>query len=160
MGPRTGLDGCGKPLLRPARIQYHDCPALRISGRNVGKFAAHTVKKSRRQQDRQGTYNVTERRGKAVLLIGLCVHACACVRACGYPGAWACACAYVHVALLFQLATRMCHIVTSFLPPQSLPNVSTLSHNRYDFMKNVIKHKMCSFPLKLLSKTFLILRII
>jgi hypothetical protein len=44
---------------------------------------------------------------KASGITGLCV----CV--CGYPGA--CACAYVHVVLPIHHATRMRHIVTSFV---------------------------------------------
>jgi hypothetical protein len=39
------------------------------------------------------------------ILVCVCMLARACVRACGYPGAWACACAYVHIALLIQHAT-------------------------------------------------------
>jgi hypothetical protein len=50
-----------------------------------------------------------------VLYIGVCVHAGVCVRACGYPDAWTCACAYVHITLLIQHATRMRHVVTSFM---------------------------------------------
>jgi hypothetical protein len=66
-----------------------------------------------------------------VLLIGLCV--CACVLcACGYPHTWARACAYVHVALLIQHATRMRHIVTSFVAPLAPPYFSTLSHKWCD----------------------------
>ena len=53
-----------------------------------------------------------------VLLIGLCVHErqCvrACVRACGYPGAWVCACAYVHVTLLSSMQ-RVCAILLRHL---------------------------------------------
>ena len=52
----------------------------------------------------------------------------ACVRACGYPVAWARACAYVHIALLVQHATRMSHIVTSFVDPLASPYFLTLSH--------------------------------
>ena len=81
------------------------------------------------------------------------------VRACGYPGAWAFACAYVHVALLIQHATRVRHIVTSFVVPRSPLYFSTLSHKRCDFRKKVIEHKTClSFSLQHLFKAFLILR--
>ena len=38
----------------------------------------------------------------------------ACVRACRYPGVWACACAYVHVALLLNLQ-RICTILWRLL---------------------------------------------
>jgi hypothetical protein len=62
-----------------------------------------------------------------------------------------CAGAYVHIALLIQHATRMRHIVTSFVIPQSPPNFSTLSHKRCDFRKNVIEYKICVF---IVSTTF------
>ena len=57
------------------------------------------------------------------------------------PRSWACACDCVHVALLIQHATRMRHIVTSFVVPLVPPNVSTLSHQRQDFRKQVIEQK-------------------
>jgi hypothetical protein len=60
----------------------------------------------------------------------LLVYVCVRARACGYPAAWARACAYVHVALLNQHATHMCHIVTSFVVPRSPPYFSTLAHKR------------------------------
>jgi hypothetical protein len=108
------------------------------------------------QQDRQCTYNVTLRRIQEITVavekhIGLCVHACRSVRACGYADAWACACAYVHVALLMQHATRMRPIVTSFVAPRSTLYFSTLSHKRCDFLKKVIEHEMCVF---IFSTTF------
>ena len=74
-------------------------------------------------------------------------------------GAWACTCAYVYVVLLIQQATRMRHIVTSFVASRSAPHFSTLSLKRYDFREKVIEHKMCAFIFSTtLSKTFLILR--
>ena len=83
------------------------------------------------------------------------------MRTCGYPRAWACACAYVHVILFFQYSTRMRHIVTSFVDPRSPPYFSTLSHKRCDFRKKVTEHKIVVwFSVQLLSKTFLIRRII
>jgi hypothetical protein len=56
-----------------------------------------------------------------MLLIGLC----ACVRACWYTGAWARACAYVHIALLIQHVTRMRHVMTSFVAPRYPLHFST-----------------------------------
>ena len=42
--------------------------------------------------------------------------------------AWACSCVYMHIALLIQHATRMHHVVKSFVAPKSTPSFSTLSH--------------------------------
>jgi hypothetical protein len=49
--------------------------------------------------------------------------------------------ARVHVALLIQHATRMRHIVRSFVAPQAPPHFSTLSNKRLDFRKK----KKCVF---------------
>jgi hypothetical protein len=72
--------------------------------------------------------------GKAINITYLCVRA----RNCVCQSAWA----YVHVALLIQHATRMRHIVTSFVVPLTQPYFSTLSHQRCDFRKEVIEYKM------------------
>jgi hypothetical protein len=88
------------------------------------------VSRLRLKQDRQCTYNVTLSNKHLILV---CVCMLACVRACGYPSVWACACAYVNLALLIQHATRMRHIVTSFMAPRSSLYFSTLSHKRCDF---------------------------
>jgi hypothetical protein len=75
-----------------------------------------------------------------------CLSVCVCVRdACGYPGAWACACERTGVALLTQHAMRMRHIVSSFLAPISPPHFSTLTHKRHDFREKVIEHKTCFY---------------
>ena len=47
------------------------------------------------------------------------------------------------VALLIQHATRMRHVVTSFVAPLAPPYFSTLSHKRHDFPEKVTEHKMC-----------------
>jgi hypothetical protein len=60
---------------------------------------------------------------------------CILARACVHPGAWACACAYVHRALLIQYATPMRHIETSCVAIHSPLHFSTLSHKRCDFRK-------------------------
>jgi hypothetical protein len=80
----------------------------------------------------------------------LLVCVCVCVYACVYQGAWGCAYAYVHVALLIQHAKSMRHGVTSFVTPPSLYYFSTSSHKRcehkmrLDFLyKLCLKH--CSF---------------
>jgi hypothetical protein len=89
----------------------------------------------------------------------MCVRACTCVSACEYPGAWVCACAYVHIALLIQHATRMRHIVTSFVASLSPLYFSTLSQKSGYSGKRLLSIKrVFSFFLQLLSKTFLILR--
>ena len=75
-------------------------------------------------------------RGKAKNITYLCV----CVRACVCPGAW------VHVALFIQNATRMRHIVTSFVVPLAPSYYSTLSDKRYDFQKKkkkLLNIKVC-----------------
>jgi hypothetical protein len=64
------------------------------------------------------------------------------VRAC--PGAWSCACARAHVAVLIQRATRMRHVVLSFVATLATQQFATLSYKRRDFQKNVTEHKMCS----------------
>jgi hypothetical protein len=103
------------------------------------------------QEDRQCTYNIISRRVHESLLrweikkYYLSVRACVSVRACGYPGAWACACAHVHVALLIQHAKRMRHIVTSFVAPRSPLYFSTLSHKRCDFLKKILNIKCVLF---------------
>ena len=43
--------------------------------------------------------------------------------------------ACMYVALLIEHATRVRHIVTSFVEPLTPPNFSTLSHKRHDFGK-------------------------
>jgi hypothetical protein len=67
----------------------------------------------------------------------------------------------VCVALVIQHAKRVSPIILSSVACLSVPFSSTLSHERNDFRKNVIEHKMrVLIPLPLLSETFLILRII
>jgi hypothetical protein len=75
----------------------------------------------RKRQDRQSAFNVTLRRVNetVVAVEKQCVKYIRSVRACGYPGAWTCACAYVHIALLIQHETRMRNVVTSFVAPRS-----------------------------------------
>jgi hypothetical protein len=62
-------------------------------------------------------YNVTTRRVIGTLRVCVCMLLRGCV----------------HVALLIQYATRMRHILTSFVAPLSPLYFSTLSHKRYDF---------------------------
>jgi hypothetical protein len=68
----------------------------------------------------------------------------------------------VCVASVIQHATRMRHIVTSFVASMAPPDFSTLSHKRQDFREKKllnIKYAFLFF-LKKYSETFLILRII
>jgi hypothetical protein len=76
------------------------------------------------------------------MLARACMHACVHV---GYAGTWACICAYVNIVLLIQHATRMRHIMTSFVAPRSPLYFSILSHKGCDFRKKVIEHKTCVF---------------
>jgi hypothetical protein len=75
------------------------------------------------------------------------VHACTCVRACRYPGVWACACSYVHTALLIQHATRMHLIVTSFVAPGLHYIFRHYLKNGAIFREKVTEYKMCVFIL-------------
>ena len=55
----------------------------------------------------------------------------------------ACACACWHVALHIHVATRMRHVVTSFVAPLVPPYFSTLSHKWHNFRgKKITEHKM------------------
>ena len=116
------------------------------------------------KKKRQCTYNITLRHVRESLLAWkvinityLSVRACARSYLC--PSAWARSCSYVHVALLIQHATRLHHIVTSFVAPLAPPYISTLSHKRHDFWRIVIEHKMCVLIFyTTLFETFLILR--
>jgi hypothetical protein len=67
------------------------------------------------------------------------------VRACESPTAWACASAYVHIALLIQHATRMRHIVGPLMASRSPLYFPTISHKRCDFRKKVIEQKKCLY---------------
>jgi hypothetical protein len=90
-------------------VLFHKEQALKDSALAVVEFwrsAELYPNKEIYKTGRQCTYNVTMRRvhettvtaveKQYVLYIGLCLHACACVSACGYRSAWACA--YVHIA--------------------------------------------------------------
>jgi hypothetical protein len=72
-------------------------------------------------------------RGKAISVRCLCLRARACIRARGRVHAHA------------QQATRIRHIVTSFVAPLAVPHFSTLYHKWQDFRKTVIGHKMRVF---------------
>jgi hypothetical protein len=95
-------------------------------------------------------------RGKSVSIIDLHMSVCKSECACGCPGAWACTCVGVRVALLILHVTRMSHFVMSFVARLAPPHFSTLSHKRHDFQKEkkLLNVKCVSrFPLQFLSKT-------
>jgi hypothetical protein len=74
-------------------------------------------------------------------------------------GAQALVCAWKHVALLIQHATRMRHIVTSFVAPLAPPYFLTLSHKRQDIREDVTEYKICVLVFCItLFETFLVLR--
>jgi hypothetical protein len=52
-------------------------------------------------------------------------------------------CTCVHVALLIQHATRMRHILTSFVAPLAPQYFSALSHKQRDFREKVMGNKTC-----------------
>ena len=73
-----------------------------------------------------------------VLHICLCVRELASVWAPGGVGVFM----RVRAGLVIQHATRMRHIVTSFMAPHARPHFSILFHKRRDFRKKIIEHKM------------------
>ena len=102
--------------------------------------------------------------------IFICVCVCVCARARARMGACMRVCAWMtgrlglcmraraRVALFIQHATRMRHIVTSFMAPLALRHI--FLHyliNDTIFEKKRLNVK-CVFSLQLLSETFLILR--
>ena len=63
------------------------------------------------------------------------------------------------VALFTQHAKRMSSTLSSSVASPILTHFSTLSHERHDFRKLVIEHKMCVMTsLQFLSETFITLR--
>jgi hypothetical protein len=111
------------------------------------------------KQDKQCTYNVILSRcrellfpwksNKYYILRSVCVRTRACVRVCvgggggvlGPVGLYMyCAC----VASLIHHATRMRHIVTSFLTSVIPQYSSTLCHKQHNFRESVVGHKVCS----------------
>jgi hypothetical protein len=76
--------------------------------------------------------------------VGACVRACVCV--CVWGGAQTLGRVHVRapVALIIQHATRMRHIVLSFVASLAPSNFSTLSHKAHNFRKTVLNIK-CVF---------------
>jgi hypothetical protein len=121
-------------IKRVKREADHLCLVLRVRVHGtVAQFLRTPLWQE--QQDRQCTYNITLRRVRGTMVAVESNKQYKFVCVCGCPGAWACACACVHVTLLIQHASRMRHIVTSFVAPQAPPHFSTLSHKRRDFRK-------------------------
>jgi hypothetical protein len=87
--------------------------------------------------------------GKAITITYWSVCACLRVRACVHMCMWipgrVDVCMRIDACSLANSnATRVRHIVTSFVAPRPPPNFSTLSHKRCDFRKKFILHK-CVF---------------
>ena len=103
---------------------------------------------ARLKQDRQFMHYVTSMRVRESLFPRS-------VRACGYLGAWACACAYLHVALLFHMQ-RVCAILWRHLWPRSFHHI--FRHyliNGTIFGKKLLNIKcVLLFSVQLLSKHF------
>jgi hypothetical protein len=78
---------------------------------------------------------------KVYYYIFLCMCACVCAYICVWLGARACAC--VRVGLIIQHATRMHHVVLSFVASLAPLKISTLSHKWRDFQEKVAECKMC-----------------
>ena len=125
------------------------------------------------KQWRQCTYYVTLRRlretivvvesNKHYIFLSVCVCVCVCARArageCVCPGAWACACESAGVALLIQHATRMRHVLFSFVSSLAPPCFWRLSYKLHNFRKKLLNIKcVFSSPPQLLSRIFFILR--
>ena len=67
----------------------------------------------------------------------------------------------VSVAFVIRQAKSLRPTISSFVSCLALQYFSTSSHRRHDLRKIVIEHKMCDVVFsKILSKTFLILKII
>jgi hypothetical protein len=49
----------------------------------------------------------------------------------------------VSVSVVIQHAKRMRHIILPSVACLALQNISTISHKRHDFRKNVLEHQMC-----------------
>jgi hypothetical protein len=71
-----------------------------------------------------------------------CVRACVCVGVGMCPGAQACRCVCLSVALLIQHVRRMRQIL-SFCASLAPVHSSTLFRKRHDFWKKVIEHRIC-----------------
>ena len=71
-------------------------------------------------------------------------------------------CMWARIALLNHNATRVLHVVTSFVVPLAPSYFSTLSHKRRDFRKKKLLNTryVFSFSLQFFTKILLILRII
>ena len=82
--------------------------------------------------------------GKAISITYGSVCACLRVHMCMWVPGRVDVCMRIHACSLTNPnATRVRHIVTSFVAPRSPPNFSTLSHKRCYFRKKVILHNMC-----------------
>jgi hypothetical protein len=77
---------------------------------------------------------------KYYLLVCVCMRSRACVWVAGRVGV----CMRIRACSLANTACKVyAPFVTSCVVSRSLPNVSTLSHKRWDFRKTVTEHEMC-----------------
>ena len=115
-------------------LHSHLCENLK--GRTNAAACVHISK------NRRGNVRVTWHWHETAVCVCLCVRVC---RARGGvdvgAGARARACTCPRVALLIQQAMR--RIILSFAASLAPPHISTLSHKRRDFRKNVTEYKMC-----------------
>ena len=65
------------------------------------------------------------------------------MRACAFTRARGRVHVRARVALLIQYATRVPHVVTSFVASLAPSHFSTLPHKRHDFRNKFVGHKMC-----------------
>jgi hypothetical protein len=128
---------------------------LNKNAKNMSNNKLILAHKQKKEETRQCTYKVILRRFRESLLQWKSnkyyISVCVCLRACGYPSAWACSCVCMHLALFIQYAIRMRHNVTSLWPLVIHHIFRHYLIKDAIFGKKVIVHKMCVF---IFSTTF------
>ena len=141
----VGWDLCDGPITRPGEsYRVYQCV---VKCNNNAPLHLQGTEDVQSKQDRQCAYNVILRRVRVtivavekqkVLLIGLCVHAWAYVRACGNSGA--CACAYGLVNPARNAYAPYCEVICC---PSVTNTFFDISHKRCDIQKKLIENEMC-----------------